>query len=94
MVISDEYYKKHAPQYRKHLKPTKLQLKKYPNVQYLVQYGDNEPTMVFGPDLTWEERNRVYKKKRSEKALKSLLKQTKMEIKDGKQKKVSSFFQK
>ena len=91
MVISDEYYKKHAPEMKRYLKASKTQKKKHPQLLYLVQYGDNEPTMVFAPDETREERIARLSERKAKKELRTLVKKTKAEIKEGKQGKMSDY---
>ena len=94
LTITDEYYQKHAPEFKKYLKPSKEQRKKHPRLLYLVQYGDNEPTMRFGPDETYGERVSKYRQRKQKKELQGLLKKTKGEVKGGKQRKLSSYFKK
>lgn len=94
MVITNEYYKKHAPDLKKYIKPSAKQLKKHPRLLYLVQYGDNEPIMVFGPDETREERAAKSLEKRSKQEHTSLLKKTKTDIQDRKQGTMTSYFKK
>ena len=92
IIISDECYKKHAPEYKRYLKPSREQAKKHPRLLYLVQYGDNEPTMVFGPCETKEEKTKRYAQRKTKKEHGKLFKKTKADIREGKQNKVSSYF--
>ena len=89
---SDDFYEKHAPEFKRRLQPTEEQRKKHPRLLFLIQYRDNEPVMKFAPDETKEEKRKRWKERAQKSEVRKIIKTTKKEIKAGKQKKIISYF--
>ena len=90
--VPDEHYEKFHPELKKVNCPTEEQLEKHPRLMYFLQYDDNEPTMVFGPDETEDEKRSKKDQKRKAAQEKDTFNRTVMEVMEGKQKTISSFF--
>lgn len=92
-ISQHTYYMEYFPERIKRIPASEKDKEKMPNILYWVQYGDGKPVAWTGPPITAkEEREQIIKRVKRKKEREDLA-ATRRDIRDGKQAKIDSFFE-